>query len=322
MEEGHVAWSLPTVQRKPRLRQLQQAPGWAGASFWKGRSEHEPQPKSGPQVRGPGAWTVEAPVPLPGTYNKPGSGPINLRRSSRAPRRPSFGQRRALQGKPTRWLPKGSVGEAIRRRGGIDEACSSCDERVNSYGPEVRRRALRRFSGAELKERVREARAAQALRVAAKAKAVAVEEEEEEEEEESSPEVEFVYDDNRYRTLILQAARTMEQDPQQLLSQQLAETMQVVRNLQGRIESQEQELQGLRAERAQTRRLSLDSNLELTPASTPGLLSNAGRAQEVPDQPRGLVHARQLGKPDKFSGEPSKFEDWSFILEAYMCCVI
>ena len=38
-------------------------------------------------------------------------------------------------------------------------------------------------------------------------------------------------------------------------------------------------------------------------------------------QPRRLVDTRQLGKPDKFSGEPSEFEDWSFILEAYMCCV-
>ncbi|CAE7232267.1 RE1, partial [Symbiodinium sp. CCMP2456] len=36
---------------------------------------------------------------------------------------------------------------------------------------------------------------------------------------------------------------------------------------------------------------------------------------------RGLADARQLGKPEKFSGEPAAFEDWSFVLEAYMCCV-
>ena len=62
---------------------------------------------------------------------------------------------------------------------------------MTSYRPEVRRRVLRRLSGAELKERVREATAAQVLRAAAKVKIVAVEEEEE---EESSAEVELVYD--------------------------------------------------------------------------------------------------------------------------------
>ncbi|CAE7321841.1 GIP, partial [Symbiodinium sp. CCMP2456] len=36
---------------------------------------------------------------------------------------------------------------------------------------------------------------------------------------------------------------------------------------------------------------------------------------------RGLVDTRQSGKPEKFSGEPAAFEDWSFVLEAYMCCV-
>ena len=82
----------------------------------------------------------------------------------------------------------------------------------------------------------------------------------------------------------------MEQDQQQqLLSQQLAETMQVVGSLQGRLESQEQELPGRRAE---TRRLSLDSVLELGPVSPLGVPCNAGRAQAVPDQPRGsAIHA-------------------------------
>ena len=72
---------------------------------------------------------------------------------------------------PTKWLPKGSVGEAIRRREGLDEACSSCDERVKNFRPE------------EACGRVEEARAEQALRIAAKAKAT----EEDEEEAESPP---------------------------------------------------------------------------------------------------------------------------------------
>ena len=69
----------------------------------------------------------------------------------------------------TRKLPRGTVGEAIRRSFGIDEACSSCDDRAKKNRPEVRRRVLRRFSGPELRKRVQEtlevrdrARAAQA----------------------------------------------------------------------------------------------------------------------------------------------------------------
>ena len=36
---------------------------------------------------------------------------------------------------------------------------------------------------------------------------------------------------------------------------------------------------------------------------------------------KGLVDTRQLGKPEKFSGDPGSFEDWSFVFEAYMSCV-
>ena len=109
-------------------------------------------------------------------------------------------------------------------------------------------------------------------------------------------------------------------DPAQL-SQQLAETIHIVRGLQGRLESQEQELQILRAERAQARRLTTESDLELGPVQPPGAMGNGHGQAASSELPRGLVHTRQLGKPDKFSGEPTAFEDWSFVLEAYMCCV-
>ena len=33
------------------------------------------------------------------------------------------------------------------------------------------------------------------------------------------------------------------------------------------------------------------------------------------------MDTRQLGKPEVFQGDPEAFEDWSFIFEAYMCCV-
>ena len=107
-------------------------------------------------------------------------------------------------------------------------------------------------------------------------------------------------------------------DPAQL-SQQLAETINAVRGLQGRLESQEQELQTLRA---QARRPPTESDLELGPVGPPGLGSSQWPAQApAAEAQRGLVDTRQLGKPDKFSGEPAAFEDWSFVLEAYMCCV-
>ena len=36
---------------------------------------------------------------------------------------------------------------------------------------------------------------------------------------------------------------------------------------------------------------------------------------------KGLVDTRQLGKPEKISGDPGSFEDRSFVFEAYMSCV-
>ena len=67
-----------------------------------------------------------------------------------------FGDRVKLQALIGKKLPRGSVGESLRRKAGIAEACSSCDERVAAYRPHVRNRALRRFSGPELKRRVEE----------------------------------------------------------------------------------------------------------------------------------------------------------------------
>ena len=39
------------------------------------------------------------------------------------------------------------MGEAIRKKAGSQEACSTCDERVAKYRPEVRKRVLKRLSG-------------------------------------------------------------------------------------------------------------------------------------------------------------------------------
>ena len=72
-------------------------------------------------------------------------------------------------------LPRGSIAETLRKQAGLAEACSSCDERVTKYRPLVRRRALRRFSGPELRKRVEEA-----LSERAETKKVQDQEEEEE----------------------------------------------------------------------------------------------------------------------------------------------
>ena len=47
----------------------------------------------------------------------------------------------------------------------------------------------------------------------------------------------------------------------------------------------------------------------------------AGPANQPSAGSQQLVDTRQLGKPEVFKGEPEAFEDWSFIFEAYMCCV-
>ena len=58
-------------------------------------------------------------------------------------------------------LPRGSIAESIKWQAGLEEACSSCDDRVAKYRPLVWRRVLRRFSGPELRKRVEEALASQ-----------------------------------------------------------------------------------------------------------------------------------------------------------------
>ena len=91
-------------------------------------------------------------------------------------------------------------------------------------------------------------------------------------------------------------------DPAQL-SQQLAETINAVRGLQGRLESQEQELQTLRA---QARRPPTESDLELGPVGPPGLGSSQWPAHApAAEAQRGLVagQARQVfGRAGCFRG--------------------
>ena len=114
----------------------------------------------------------------------------------------SFRKRLELQGEASKKIPRGTVGEAIGRCIGIDEACSSCDDRVKKYRPEVRCRVLRRFSGPELRKTVQETLEARASVIAAlKTKAKPVKEEEEFEEEsdsESTPDVTAIGEEPDY----------------------------------------------------------------------------------------------------------------------------
>ena len=121
----------------------------------------------------------------------------------------------------------------------------------------MRRRVLRRFSGPELRKRVEEA-------LSERAETKKVQDQEEEEEEPADPGSEPDFEARIGSPMA---------DPAQL-SQQLAETIHIVRGLQGRLESQEQELQALRAERAQARRLTTESDLELGPVQPPGPMGN------------------------------------------------
>ena len=95
-----------------------------------------------------------------------------------------------------------------------------------------------------------------------------------------------------------------------LLEQQLREAAAAIRSLQGRMEAQEAELVGLRSS-ARARVDTLDTELGL-PEQT------AAPSQQLQ---KGLVDTRQLRKPEKFSGDPGSFDDWSFVFEAYMSCV-
>ena len=99
-----------------------------------------------------------------------------------------FRDRVAIQEGIRTHLPKGSVGESIRRKAGLAEACSSCDERGKLNRPAARRRVLTRFSAAQLKQRVEETLKKAGKPALPKAKKV---EEEEEEEEDTSPDPGF-----------------------------------------------------------------------------------------------------------------------------------
>ena len=88
-----------------------------------------------------------------------------------------------------------------------------------------------------------------------------------------------------------------------LLLQQLREATGAIQQLQSQVE-----ITQLRAARAR----GLTDDTEMGYAG-PVNQSSAGSQQ--------LVDTRQLGKPEAFKGDPEAFEDWSFIFEAYMCCV-
>ena len=93
-----------------------------------------------------------------------------------------------------------------------------------------------------------------------------------------------------------------------LLLQQLREATGAIHQLQSQVNGQQAEITQLRAARA--RGLTDDTEMGYAgPANQP----SAGSQQ--------LVDTRQLGKPEVFKGDPEAFEDWSFIFEAYMCCV-
>ena len=93
----------------------------------------------------------------------------------------NFEGRVKIQGLLRKHLPRGSISESLKKKAGLAEACSSCDERVTKYRPLVRRRVLRRFSGPELRKRVEEALESRGKQ------AREPEQEEEEEEEEGDP---------------------------------------------------------------------------------------------------------------------------------------
>ena len=96
--------------------------------------------------------------------------------------RADFRQRLLIQKAVRHRLPRGSVGESIKQKAGLDEACSSCDDRTNRARLPIRRRVIRRFSGPQLKRRVEEF-----LERQGKARRPPVQEEEEEEDTSSDP---------------------------------------------------------------------------------------------------------------------------------------
>ena len=96
--------------------------------------------------------------------------------------RADFRQRLLIQKVVRHRLPRGSVGESIKQKAGLDEACSSCDERTNRARLPIRRRVIRRFSGPQLKRRVEEF-----LERQGKARRQPAQEEEEEEDTSSDP---------------------------------------------------------------------------------------------------------------------------------------
>ncbi|CAE7692305.1 GIP [Symbiodinium sp. CCMP2456] len=188
----------------------------AGGKGGKGSKKGKPPEKKKKNKRGPGR--LKRPPAANSVDRGQGSS------SAAAPRRVvlTYTQDQVEEGaqKAQEEIPRSKGADRSKGPGrGVDEACSSCDERVTKYRPLVRRRVLKRFSGPELRKRVEE-------------------------------------------------ALTAKEAPEKEASQE----------------------EGLGA----------------------GLRSTA-------EAHRGLVDTRQLGKPEKFSGEPAAFEDWSFVLEAYMC---
>ena len=80
-------------------------------------------------------------------------------------------------------LPRGSLATSFLQRAGLDEACSSCDNRRKASAITAKARAIRRFSAGEIRRRV-----AELTRPKPVAKEAITVEDEDEEEEESSEE--------------------------------------------------------------------------------------------------------------------------------------
>ena len=82
-----------------------------------------------------------------------------------------FRERVQTQAKVRKFLPKGSVGDALlRKRTG--EACSTCRSRRKAYQPVVRNYVLRRFAPEALASRIQEIKRAAAVKAKARATAV------------------------------------------------------------------------------------------------------------------------------------------------------
>ena len=108
----------------------------------------------------------------------------SLRAATEQWQQASFRQRVEIKQGLKSKLPRGSLATSFLQRAGLDEACSSCDNRRKASAITAKARAIRRFSAGELRQRVSEL--TRPKRLAKEATRI---EDEEIEEEESSEEL-------------------------------------------------------------------------------------------------------------------------------------